>query len=95
MLLSVVFCLFSLIVYPQADPEEYQKKAEKAKEAKRLKTEEYQQKLVQRHYDIQSKEVKKRIKKNNKQTEKYYKKKLNQTFWGNLFKKKNKYKKRK
>jgi Tfp pilus assembly protein PilN len=83
------FCIFCLHISAQSKKvKEANRKKEALTEEQSQAAQEQYEKNLQHQYDIQSKATKKRMQDNKKSTDKYYKKKLGQSFFQRIFKKK-------
>jgi hypothetical protein len=82
----IILCFLPITVIAQKNDA---KKVEKRKEELRIKREQAAEaerdKNLKHHFDIQTKNVQKRMKQNQKLTNNYYKKKLGLTFFEKLF----------
>ena len=91
LLLSILFCTISFSVVAQKKQgKDYQKIKDKEKQENKEVAAEKYEKLKKRQYEIQSKNVKKRMDENKKATDSYYKQKTKKPFFQGWFTRKGK-----
>jgi hypothetical protein len=84
----LILCFFSTIYSAPNKAKEATKKKEEVEKRRSEEAAAQRQARIDKHYNMQTKDVQKRMKKNKALTKNYYKKRRNQNWFTDLFKKK-------